>query len=243
LLTDILDVLGDRARLVKWNAYRRDAWKTRFDAGKSVDGDTQEWAFHATRTELTDGLPQYVTGVESFTQYPSLNELSEDLALQKIDPNKHLPKGASTAILGHEFLSIDPEKRTHLKVLEEAVHLSSQKAFRRKRKAYWRWQRELLEDITDIDEESLQYAVEEMRDLIADERRAIRRKRIKTIASYAFFVSSIGFALAAGPLSPITIGGAFASLGQFAVGRMAEPNENVSAAAVFLDTKKHFGWK
>ena len=244
LLADLIKVLGDKARPVEWNVNRQKAWKTRFDAGTYVAIDTQDWAFQATRTELTKELPNYVKGVEAFTRYSSFPELSEDLALRKIDPNSPIPGGASTAILGHEFLGLDTENRGHMDVLAEAVDLSSQTAFRRRRRAYWRWQREFLGEIAVTDMESLRSAIEEMRDLVADERRAIRRKRVRTTATYVFFVSSLAFTLAAGgPLTPIAIGGAFASLGQFAVGRLAESDENRSAAAVFVDTKKHFGWK
>ena len=243
MLEEFIKVLGDRARPVEWNAHRQKSWRKRFDAGTDVAVDTQDWAFQATRTELTQELPRYVTGVEAFTRYSSLPELSEDLVLREIDPNRPIPGGISTAILGHEFLVPDTENREHLDVLAEAVALSSQRVFRQRRQNYWRWHREFLGEPAVIYVESLRAALEEMRDLVADERRSIQRKRIRTTVTYAFFVCSLAFALAGEPLTPIAIGGAFASLGQFAVGRLPKSEERRSVAAVFIDAQKHFGWK
>jgi hypothetical protein len=68
---ELLEVLGDRARRVKWDERRRKAWKTRFEAAKATAGETAPDAFRMTRMELTTGLPPTVTAVESVSAYQS----------------------------------------------------------------------------------------------------------------------------------------------------------------------------
>jgi hypothetical protein len=78
-LDRLLEILDKRAHLVNWDVERRQRWKTRFDAGADVAQGTGQWAFGATRAELTIGLPTYVTGVQAVTNYASVQELENDL--------------------------------------------------------------------------------------------------------------------------------------------------------------------
>ena len=73
---ELLEVLGDRARKVKWDQQRRQAWKTRFEAAKVAAGQTAPDAFRMTRTELTLDLPPTVTAVE-FVRGSSRHRLEE----------------------------------------------------------------------------------------------------------------------------------------------------------------------
>jgi hypothetical protein len=52
--------------------------------------------------------------------------------------------------------------------------LSGDKRFRRKRAAYWRWQDEFLRNSVILDQNALEEAAEEMRDLIEEEKKQKR---------------------------------------------------------------------
>jgi hypothetical protein len=245
-LDNLLSILGERAYKVEWDAERQERWRTRFEAGTDLAIATHEWAFAATRTELTANLPRHVTGIQAVTNYTSLAELTEDVSLKATgDPHPGLPGGVVTAILGHEFLVPDDPSRTGEDLLKEAVALSSERAFRRKRDSFWRWQREFLDDKGITDQAAIEAAVEEMSDLLEEEKEVVRKTRVRTGVQYAFMVGSVALGLFGGPLTPIGIGGAFLSVGQFVAERLLhDPAQGQDAPLVLLrDTRKHFGWQ
>src|SRR5713101_1101904 len=81
-LDKLLNILGDRASVVKWDQQRQQKWRTRFEARKNIAEETPDWAFAATRTVLTEGLPRNVTGIQAVTNYTSMQELEDDLGLK-----------------------------------------------------------------------------------------------------------------------------------------------------------------
>ena len=247
----LLKVLGERARIVKWDEARREAWKTRFEAAKAAAGETAPDAFRMTRMELTTGLPPTVTAVESVSAYQSYDQVRDSLKLRETEQGMQLMPGAVTAVLGREFLVVDEPDLSDEEALKEAVALSSDSAYRRKRADYWRWQREFLNYEVFTDENALQTAVEEMRDLIHDQNRAVKREKIRTVARYAFLVGSITLGMYTGSMIPIaisplalTLDKAFLSVGQFASERILENSggDERRAAALFSDFARHFGW-
>jgi hypothetical protein len=250
--TELLQVLGDRARLVKWDQRRRQAWKTRFEAAKAAAGETSPDAFRMTRMEMTSGLPPTVTAVESVSSYQSYDELRDGLKIRETEQGINLQPGAVTAVLGREFLVIDEPKLTDKEVLKEAVALSSDSTYRRKRAAYWRWQREFLNYEVFTDENALRAAAEEMQELIEEQNRAIKVQKIRTVARYVFLVGSVTLGLFTGSMVPIvisplalTVDKAFLSIGQFVAERALEVKGGGEreAAALFSDFQRHFGWR
>jgi hypothetical protein len=240
-LLELLELLGERAYAVRWNAARRERWRTRFEAGAGFADQVPDWAFAATRTELTAGLPRYITGIEAVTTYRSLDDLQSDIRIARQQP---LQGGAATAIIGYEFLIPDLPGASHEELVRAAVALSSEKAARQKRRSYWRWQREFLSDTGITDMASIRAAVEEMADLLEDERAAIRTGGIKTTSKYAFFVGSLLLGFLGGPLAPVGIAGAFLSVGQFMAERLLERKDRQEStpAALLIDAQKRFGW-
>src|SRR5262245_4918073 len=65
----LLRILGERAWPVDWNEQRRAAWENRYLAGRETARQTAGWALAATRTELTQGLPRNITGIQAVTHY------------------------------------------------------------------------------------------------------------------------------------------------------------------------------
>ena len=247
----LIKVLGDRARAVEWDAYHQDQWRSRFEAGGDVAKQTAPWAFQASRTQLLSELQPGVTGVEAITAYPSLEKLERDLGVKPAGGGPiQLPIGAVTAVLGREFLvPDDPDWNDEdlskaEDLLKAAVELSSDPTFKRKRSSYWRWQREFTGSDVITDQQAVEAAVEEMRELIEEEQAVVRKANIRTTSRYAFLVASITVGLLAGPLSPLALGGAFVSVGQLVTERYFEGHEKKepAAGALFHDTRRHFGW-
>jgi hypothetical protein len=245
-LDRLLKILGERAYQIKWNKERRDRWKARFDAGSDVANKTGEWAFMTSRSELTFGLPSYFTGVQAVTNYTSLEELESDLGLKPSPPEMMpYPGGASVAILGHEFFVPNDPRWTHEELLTEAVELSSDRPSQRKRASFWRWQREFFDDKGITDQSAIQEAVEEMYDLLEEEKSAIVKKQIRTATQFAFLTGSVALGMVGGPLSPVGVGAAFISIGRFVADKFLEsPGDSKDKpVSLFYDIKKHFGWK
>jgi len=245
-LTVLLRILGERAFVVEWDAQIQEQWKSRYDAGTDVAQKTGDWAFAATRTELTNGLPKNVTGIQAVPHYTTLNELENDLKLRPSGPEViPLYGGIATAILGHQFLVPNDPKWKYEDLLEEAVALSSEKTYQRKRASFWRWQRDFFDDKGITDMSAIEDAVEEMKDLLEDEKKLILKKKIHTGTQYAFLIGSITLGMLGGPLSAIAIGGAFVSIGQFVSDKLLDQKEPDSDKSVALlrDIRKHFGWQ
>jgi hypothetical protein len=244
-LDRLLKILGDRAYPVNWDLNRQAKWKTRYDAGTNIAIETGEWAFVATRTELTEGLPRNVTGIQAVTNYTSIDELEKDINLKPIELDQvPLYGGSAIAVLAHEFLIPEDITRSHEDLLKQAVELSSESEFRRKRASFWRWQREFLDDKGITDQSAIKEAIDEMHDLLEDEKAVVRKKKILFGTQFAFLVGSVVLGLLGGPLTSIAIGGAFVSVGQFTADKLLKDQNNDSDKPVALlrDIQKRFGW-
>lgn len=241
----LLKILGDRAFRVDWNNERKERWKSRYDAGSELARTVPDWAFAATRTEMTAGLPRHVTGVQAVTAYRSADNLEQDLKLRKVDAVEPIPGGAVAAIIGYEFLVPNDPGLSHEELLEQAVALSSSTEYKRKKASYWRWQREFIDDEGMTDMSSINAAIEEMAGLLEDERQVVRSSKIKTSSKYAFFLGSLTLGMFGGPLTPVGVAGAFISVGKFFSERLlkAEQDDDTKPTALLLDTRKHFDWQ
>jgi len=254
-LYGLLEILGDRARKVSWDEYRQAQWQDRFNAGKAVGKDTEPWAFQATRMELTAGLPANVMAVEAVSAYQSIGELESGLGMRPAGADSaQLPPGAVTTILAHEFLVPDAAGWSHQDLLRAAVDYSSDRAVRRKRANLWRWQWDFVDGkLVVTDRSAIERALEEMEELLAEERREHEKSGLLMAARYAFLVGTITVATLTAAMAPVAIPpmaaagtGVFMSVGQFAAERLLKPGEasEGSRAASFLaDIRRHFGWE
>jgi hypothetical protein len=251
---ELLTVLGDRAYPVPWTPFLRDQWSvlhTDAQAGlaRQLDGEahrpTAANPYVATAMVLGRGLPSRVTAVTAVATYRSLADLENAVALRKLNPYDPLPGGQLTVVIGREFLVPDPAEFTDDRDLLRAALDIEDDDVRRRRAAYWRWQREFLRDGMFVDQDSIADAVVEMQDLIADEQRAVRRSRIRLVVLFALATVTAAATLLSGPLRPVELAAAFLSVGQFGLSEAFAaqgPNEP-SSAGLLITARKELGWR
>jgi hypothetical protein len=248
-LDTILEVLGDRATPIDWDAGLQAQWRERFDAASHVQRRVRNLAYLTTGDVLRSSIPAHVTGVQAVANYASIDDLERDVGrFRKWSPDqevRELAGGTAVAIVASEFLVPTDPGRPHLDLLRDAVALASEPPFRRKRAAYWEWQRKFIRGDGVTDQHEILAAVTRMRDLIDDERRLVRGGRVRVGVQCAFLVASVALGLVGGPLTAVGLGGAFVSVGQFATdhffGASDEPDQP-RPAALFRDVRKRFGW-
>ncbi len=128
-------------------------------------------------------------------------------------------------------------------------------AFRRCARAnLWRWQWDFVDaKMVVTDRSAIESAVEEMEELLAEERHATEKSKLLTATRYAFLEGAVTGAIipaAMGPvaLPPIAAAGAgvFMSVGQFTAENLLAPgpdSQERRAASFLADVQRHFGWK
>jgi len=250
-LDRLLEIMGpDRSRAIPWDDYHEQKWQDRRQAANHLNRD----AFAATRDVLTLDLPSYVTGVQADLAYPDTNALAPGIGLRRPTGSPQDSNASLAIVLGKRFLAPaadsypDPEG-----ALRSALALSADRDFQLRRKAYYRWQREFLEECARLGtvwdsgdrELIIAKATEEMQDLIADEERALRRQKIKLGALFAFTVAGSGLTLAGGgPVTPVGLTGAFVSVGAFLADKLLASTPDKPAPAAFVTSaRRHFDWK
>jgi hypothetical protein len=251
---ELLTVLGDRAYQVPWTPFLRDQWSV-LHAGaqaglaRQLDAEahrpTAANPFVATAMVVGRGLPSRVTAVTAVATYRSLAALEAAVALRELNPYDPLPAGQLTVVIGREFLAPDPGEFTDdLDLLRAALDIEDEDV-RRRRVAYWRWQREFLRDGMFVDQDSIAAAVEEMQDLVADEQRVVRRSHTRLVTLFALATVTAAVTLVSGPLSPEALAAAFLSVGQFGVSEAfaAHATTQPSSAGLLITARKELGWQ
>jgi hypothetical protein len=248
----LLAILGDRALPIVWDAQLRAKWRSRWDAAKSLGIETSREAMRMTPTVLLEKIPPQVTGVVAVAAFDSPEDLRKGLLL-RVNPLAANPlpvpnyaPGQLAAVIGRECLVPNNPDRNEEDLLKEGVDLSGDTGFRRKRAAYWRWQREFLLDATILNNEALAEAVDEMKDLIEEEKSEARRSKIKLGFSFAFAVGAVATGIFTGPLAPVAVTSAFLSVGAWVIDHGGDIFGGVGTttrpAALCLSAQRDFGW-
>ena len=206
----------------------------------------------ATRTVLTRDLPAYVTGVAAVgPAYRTVEEIQRELGIRDARGQTQLPGGALATVLGWEFFAPEDDDLSDEKLLEETVaFVAGDAGFRRRRSAFFDWQQKFLKNgSTDL--ESIERAVEEMRALLEDAKKAASQLTLRKIARYAFRIAppvvTLALAVTGVPGGPeAAAGSVFLSLGGIAIEErfMKGADQGRPAPTAFVhDARRHFGWK
>jgi hypothetical protein len=246
----LLKILEKVVRKVAWDVPHREAWRKEYAA--HAESQLPGYAFEATKTVLTRDLPAYVTGVEAMgPAYRSIEQLEQELGMQKNGSAKTLPGSALSAVLGWEFLVPDDNQLSDQQLLERTVAFVTQDdKFRSHRTNFWNWQQQYLRN-GKTDAESIKVAVSDMSKLLKEQKAAASKLPVKTTVRYAFRIAPATLAFAGSFMGPVgaAIGagaGVFLAGAEIAAEKwfFKTPGQNEASPAAFVhDVHRHFGWK
>lgn len=245
---DIIKTLGDVAITVPWTLQRQQRWRVRRDA-------LQDDAFKATADLLCEETPIYAYGLAAMIgpAYSSLQKLKEDFSPRSDNALNPIPGASLPIVLGQEFLVTDYPDRPYEYQLKAALDLAHDPDFKQKRAQLTLWQQKFLRDgFTDL--ASIAKALEEMRELIEEEKKAVRSSGpsgLQTTVRYGYRIGMAALGVVGvifgGPLGIVlAVGGAFMSIGELAIDtKFLEPDPPLgfgqsSAAAFFSQANKAF---
>jgi hypothetical protein len=184
-------------------------------------------------------MPKTATGVIAVAPYSSAEELKAGTGLR---PNEPGAAGSLASVIGREFLVPDDPAWEPQDLLRAAVDLSGGRRFRRKRAAYWRWQDEFLRNTIIIDRQALNEAIEEMRELIEDEKAEARKSGIKLGLGLACAIGAASAGIYLDPHSMVALGGAFLSVGGWVTDHFPGGVGTPPPAAICITAQRELGW-
>jgi hypothetical protein len=229
----------EEAKRVKTVPWKVDTW----DRAKAA-GEAGKDAFLYTRTRLVADIPKSVRGVTVVPTYSYLDELVEDSGLKQVE-QAPLGTGDAIAALQFEFLAPEIDGPVGPDHLNSILEYTSTREHERARAAFWHWQRDFFSNDVITDQETIDAAVTEIQDLIADLRKASHWKGIKTRSQYLFLAGSVLLGILAGPLTPVAVGGVVLSVGSFALDKAADAatKDAVPLAALFAPDERSLPFK
>jgi hypothetical protein len=148
-------------------------------------------------------------------------------------------------VMGRKFLVPDPSEYTDdYALLRKTVEVAADDDFQNRHAAYWKWQRDYLNDALYADPESIQESLSEMSE-IEEELGAVNKRRARFVMMFALCVVSVGVSLLAAPLGPPAFAGAFLSVGQFPAGEVFARQERSepTAACLLIAGRRSLGWE
>jgi hypothetical protein len=248
LLERCLAVLGVKtetsdglAITVPWTADKRERFESRMSMAAALATQQRDPEigyymdpFHMTRELIRDefrpALPKGVSKAWTVAAYTSAASFRDDTTKTKSNQN-------IAALVKQRFLTpAVPDANQEL--LKRAVDLATTEAFRKKRRRFYAWQEEIIEE--DISEEK---AIEELDALLKDYNQATSAAFKIVLAKYAFTVIPIGLTMTGTLLADEPVATAFAAAsGLVALTRFwafdRKPvidNGDLDAAAMFHD--------
>jgi hypothetical protein len=240
----ILDVLGDLAKRVEWNAERRAAWGADYVAAKErLNRQVARelgLPYQLTGARLFDDVSTMARGINASTPYTSVPEIERALELRRIPPGTRLPGGTLGAVLGTEFIIPADPARSEIELLTDAVKVARSADYTAARAALYRFQQRFIrDDLTDLD--AIKAAVERMDRLAADLREATDRAEhwsgLRRVLEFANVAAPLAGALITH--EPFAIGQAVIGVGLYAATpRLRDPaaaDASVPEAALVVD--------
>jgi hypothetical protein len=257
----LLAILGSQhraghngARIVyeaPWHEYQRRYEQSRLDVVNTIN---EIDAFSTTRLVLATGeaLPKTIEAVAAF---PSVTKWREE-----VNPRTaRTGLDAALVLLTRPLLVPDGDEDPQLDSLREVVDLALDNEHKRARAAYNDWLRAFFRKLhpedaplakTEIDQQSLELAGEELDALVADERRIIQRDgRAKRWTRVEYATTAIGvgvgIAVASGPLA---VGAALFGFAGWIASKQAAANDRpkhspLTGASMFVAAQSKLGWE
>ncbi len=245
----VLDVLKPVLRKVHWGPENAQSPSFKAEAAALADRALPDYAFRATRTELTRDLPAYVDGVAAMgPAFRSFADAETTLGLHDIGMPRALPGGALPLALGWKFIAPDlmQEGINDLELLRETVaFVTGDSQFRERRTDFIEFQTNFLRS-GETDAESLKKAIEKMNELISEVQDASTRMPLRTFAQDVCQIvpiaATLGVALASGVGIPLATTAAVCWFAGLCVDEWLteEPQRNNDSSAFVLDARQYF---
>ena len=229
----LLGIMGDLAEPIPWTADRQAEWRQ--EMANQLDFAARN-GFFLTGAVLEKFAPAMALSVVAVSPYRSLKQLSSEQGIRRRIPHEPIPRSVLMAVIGQELLVPPEPDRDDFQALADAVEVAHETDYRTRRAALWRWQQRFVRgDHTDA--LSVRAAVQEMRQLVADLRRATGREKRWKLAKKVFFFLKLGSSVAPGA---VAVGAkaaeVVASIGDFVADshEVAASGDPVGAAAASL---------
>lgn len=245
----VLDVLKPVLRKVHWGPESAQSPSFKAEAARLADRALPDYAFRATRTELTRDLPAYVDGVAAMgPAFRNFAEAETALGLHDIGMPRALPGGALPIALGWKFIAPDlmQEGIDDLELLRETVaFVTDDSEFRKRRTDFIEFQANFLRS-GETDAESVRKAVEEMKRLISEVQEAATRLPLRTVAhdvcQLVPIAATLGVALASGVGIPLAATAMVCWFAGLCVDEWLteKPQRNNDPSAFILEARHHF---
>lgn len=253
-LNQLVAILGERATPIPWTKPLQQQWHDQMQSASTASTSplTEEIrqaranGYVMTGSVLEKFAPCMAQTFVAVSQYRSLEDLERAMPVRRVDrPAFPVPAGSLLAVLGHELLVPEDPDRDDYQLLTEAVDVSSNSIYRKKRKQLYLWQQEFVDSEKLTDVISIKSAVEQMSDLVHDLNAATGKQKVWKGVKTFFSFLKVG-EKAAGFVEPTGAKavGAFASVGDFVLDRI-EPrkldDDATPVASLLLDAQKRLG--
>src|SRR5258708_31833080 len=186
----MLDCLEGIVEKVEWTAIWQAEWEQNWNKSRRgvTDQVAKELAYQWTGKGLLKAVPAHAKGVVAASSYRTLAEVQNELGIKRTQVGGKLPAGVISVVIGREFLVPHDPKVDELDLLREAADVARDMEFRKKRAAYNKWLQKFLDAEGLTDPASVKAAVEQMNDLLAEERGLVQKKSISQEAQVAFIL-------------------------------------------------------
>jgi hypothetical protein len=248
---DLLRLLNPVVRKTAWSDAGPLAADYKLEAARLAADQVFDYAFQATRTLLTQGLPSYVDGVAGMGPAYGDYETFATAGRPDVAAPGSLPGRVLADVLAAEFYVPDvedPKVSTHDLLSRTVDFVGETEGFKERRSAYVEWQQGFLKEGR-TDAASIQKSVEEMRGLVRATNEATRKLKLRKIARNGFVIVpsllGLGDVLVGGAGHPFAVGGVFAAMGAVWVDEKLFAKAEVGRAppvAFIQDARRCLGW-
>jgi hypothetical protein len=244
-----------RVRTIEWEIgtweREREKFATEMAARPGIDQEAAHQAgrdaFLFTRTRLLEGIPYDVRGVTTVPTFTDPKQLASTLGLKTTagGPIAIGPDGRAAAAMTLKFLAPKVDGIVQPSDLERVLERTGRPEHKKARDAFWRWARDFFAEDVVGGQRSLDAAVEEMADLVADLERAAQWKRARTAGKYLILAGTVLVGMLDGGLTYATVGAAGLQVGQLVFEKVVDEKEvkPTPAGALFTSSIKGLPFK
>jgi hypothetical protein len=244
----MVDILGeaDLVKPVEWTQWRRDMWQDEWKKSRSAVAEQarKDLAFEITAMLLKhEEVPRHAQGMVAVSNFHSLAELEEELAIEPRVDADPIPGRHVSAIVGRELLVPEADGVDDFDLLEEAVAVAGRSDYREARRDLHDRLRRFVDKDDKTDIESVRAAVRDMNKIVAEMRAMRRKKKLWNGTRRALFFAQLALSIPFAAIPMLAVGNAAIALGTYTVTERLvalDDDKRASTAAMLLDARSGF---